>query len=71
MISIKWSETAQKNTLASADVTVTQLLRYHMLLLYFMCKHLIDDVTVATLQVDLVPLSPFDKHAAIVFHATI
>ena len=28
MISIKWSETAQKNALASADVIVTQLLRY-------------------------------------------
>ena len=41
MISIKWSETAQKNTLASTDVTVTQLLCYHMLLLYFVCNHLI------------------------------
>ena len=36
MTSIKWSETAQKNALASADVIVTQLLRYHMPLLYCM-----------------------------------
>ena len=41
MISIKWSETAQKNTLASADVIVTQLLCYYMPLLYFVCNHLI------------------------------
>ena len=52
MISIKWSETAQRNALASADVIaksfvldslviVTQLLRYHMPLLYFVCNHLI------------------------------
>ena len=41
MISIKWSETAQKNALASADVIVTQLLRDHMSLLYFVCNHLI------------------------------
>ena len=39
--SIKWSETAQKNALASADVIVTQLLRYYMLLLYFVYNHLI------------------------------
>ena len=44
MISIKWSETAQKNTLARADVIVTQLLRYHMPLLYFVCNHLITSV---------------------------
>ena len=41
MISIKWAETAQKNALASIDVIVTQLRRYHMLLLYFVCNHLI------------------------------
>ena len=41
MISIKWSETAQKNALASTDIIVTQLLRYHMPLLYFACNHLI------------------------------
>ena len=41
MISIKWSETAQKNALASTDVIVTQLLCYHMPLLYFVCNHLI------------------------------
>ena len=41
MISIKWSETAEKNALASVDVIVTQLLRYHMPLLYFVCNHLI------------------------------
>ena len=45
MISIKWSETAQKNALVSADVIVTQLLRYHMPLLYFVCNHLIFIVT--------------------------
>ena len=33
MISIKWSDTAPKNTLASAHVIVTQLLCYHMPLL--------------------------------------
>ena len=42
MISIKSSETAQKNALASMDVIVTQLLRYHMPLLYFICNYLID-----------------------------
>ena len=41
LISIKWSETAQKNALARADIIVTQLLRYHMPLLYFVCNHLI------------------------------
>ena len=41
MTSIKWSETAQKNTLDGRDVIVTQLLRYHMPLLYFVCNHLI------------------------------
>ena len=41
MISIKWSKTAQKNALVSADVIVTQLLRYHMPLLYFVRNHLI------------------------------
>ena len=41
MISIKLSETAQKNALASADVIVTQLLCYHMPLLYFVCNHLV------------------------------
>ena len=41
MISIKWFETAQKNALASTDVIVTQLLCYHMPLLYFICNHLI------------------------------
>ena len=41
MISIKWSETAQENALASADIIVTQLLHYHMPLLYFVCNHLI------------------------------
>ena len=40
-ISIKWSETAQKNALANVDIIVTQLLRYHMPLLYFVCNHLI------------------------------
>ena len=37
----QWSETAQKNALASMDVIVTQLLRYHMPLLYFVWNHLI------------------------------
>ena len=32
---------SSKNTLASVDVIVTQLLRYHMPLLYFVCNHLI------------------------------
>ena len=41
MISIKWSETAPKYALASADIIVTQLLCYHMPLLYFVCSHLI------------------------------
>ena len=41
MISIKWSETAPKNALASMDIIVTQLLCYHMSLLYFVCNHLI------------------------------
>ena len=40
MMSIKWSETAPKNALASTDVIVTQLLRYHMPLLYCI-NHLI------------------------------
>ena len=44
MISIKWSETAQKNALASMDVIVTQLLCYHIPLLYFICNHLIYNV---------------------------
>ena len=30
-----------ENALASTDVIVTQLLRYHMPLLYFVCNHLI------------------------------
>ena len=37
----QWSETAQKNALASVDVIVTQLLHYHLSLLYFVCNHLI------------------------------
>ena len=41
MISIKWSETTQKNALASTDVIVTQLLHCHMPLFYFVCNHLI------------------------------
>ena len=32
---------SSKNALASVDVIVTQLLRYHMPLLYFVCNHLI------------------------------
>ena len=32
---------SSKNALASADVIVTQLLRYNMPLLYFVCNHLI------------------------------
>ena len=32
---------SSKNALASADVIVTQLLRYHIPLLYFVCNHLI------------------------------
>ena len=32
---------SSKNALASADIIVTQLLRYHMPLLYFVCNHLI------------------------------
>ena len=40
MISIKWSETAQKNALAGTDIIVTQLLHYRMPLL-FVCNHLI------------------------------
>ena len=31
---------SSKNALASADVIVTQLLCYHMPLLYFVCNHL-------------------------------
>ena len=41
MISIKWSETAQNNAPANEDIIVTQSLRYHMPLLYFVCNHLI------------------------------
>ena len=32
---------SSKNALASTDAIVTQLLRYHMPLLYFVCNHLI------------------------------
>ena len=38
------AQDSSKNALASADVIVTQLLCYHMLLLYFVCNHLINYV---------------------------
>ena len=53
MISIKWSETAQKNALASAKVIVTQLLRCHMPLLYFVCNHLIYQIKTLTKRLTL------------------
>ena len=34
---------SSKNALARMDIIVTQLLRYHMPLLYFICTHLILD----------------------------
>ena len=41
---------SSKNALASADVKVTELLRYRMSLLYFICNHLIDCSGGATRQ---------------------
>ena len=38
MISIKWSETAQKSALASTDIIVTKLLHYHMPLFFFLMQ---------------------------------